>query len=38
MKVFNLEMPRRWGDMDATPQAFLFGRHAPGRPVRRGRA
>jgi len=22
MKEFNVEVPLRWGDMDATPQAF----------------
>jgi hypothetical protein len=38
MREFNLEVPLRWGDMDATPQAFHIARRAPWRPVRRGRA
>ena len=35
MKEFNLEVPLRWGDMDATPQAFHMLRCAPWRPVSR---
>jgi hypothetical protein len=34
MKAFVCEIPLRWGDMDATPQAFHMGRLAPWRPVR----
>lgn len=32
MKEFHLEVPLRWGELDATPQAFLFGRLAPWHP------
>jgi hypothetical protein len=32
MKEFDLEVPLRWGDMDATPQAFPFRRCAPWHP------
>jgi hypothetical protein len=36
MKEFTLEGPLRWGDMDATPQAFQNRRPAPWRPGRTG--
>jgi hypothetical protein len=34
MKEFVIEVPLRWGDMDATPQAFWELRSAPWRPGR----
>jgi hypothetical protein len=33
MKEFLLEVPLRWGDMDATPQAFHELRPGPWRPA-----
>jgi hypothetical protein len=33
VKDFVIEVPLRWGDMDATPLAFLERRSAPWRPV-----
>ncbi len=38
VKDFVLEVPLRWGDMDATPQAFHMRRFAPWRPGREGQA
>jgi len=38
MKEFVVEVPLRWGDMDATPQAFQISRFATWRPVRQRRA
>jgi hypothetical protein len=34
MTEFALEVPLRWGDMDATPQAFYMLRRVPWRPGR----
>jgi hypothetical protein len=38
MKEFICEIPLRWGDMDATPQAFHIVRLAPWRPVGRSKS
>ncbi len=35
VREFQIEIPLRRGDMDATPQAFHMGRLAPWRPGRR---
>jgi hypothetical protein len=34
VKEFVIEIPLRWGDMDATPQAFYTLRLSPWRPGR----